>query len=318
MAARSSARLLKASLTAFPARTQTLPLSVGATRAAFSAAAIPQSHKQGQQDGSKFSQRLGAALGTAAAATVLVAGNESFANEDHIAAPSMAWGHHGFFSGYDHSAIRRGHQVFAQICASCHGLKLVAYRTLVNVAYTEDEVKELAAEVEYPDDPGEDGEPQDRPGKLSDYIKGPYANEQQARYANGGALPPDLSIMTKARVAGEDYVFSLLTGYRDPPEGVTVREGLHYNPYFPGGAIGMAKQLNDGAVDYFDGTPSTASQMAKDVTVFLNWCAEPELNDRHSQGVKWLFALAVAIGGAAYFKRFRWSVLKTRRLEFRV
>jgi len=308
--------MLKAALTTLPARAQSVSFS-----SAGRAVAAPFAQKREEQrkeQWSSFSKGLGATVGAFGAAAVLVSGNEVFANEDHIHSPSQSWGHHGFFSGYDHSSIRRGHQVFAQICASCHGLKLVAFRTLVNVAYTEDEVKAMAEEREFPDDPAENGEPQTRPGKLSDYMKGPYANEQQARYANGGALPPDLSIMTKARPGGEDYLFSLLTGYHEPPAGVTVREGLHYNPYFPGGAIGMAKQLNDGAVDYFDGTPSTASQMAKDVSTFLSWCAEPELNDRHSQGVKWMFALALAIAGSAYFKRFRWSTLKTRRIQYRV
>ena len=114
----------------------------------------------------------------------------------------------------------------------------------------------------------------------------PYANDNAARAANNGALPPDLSLIVKARHGGPDYIFALLTGYREPPAGVEIRPGLHYNPYFPGAAIGMAQQLFDGMVDYEDGTPATASQMAKDVTTFLNWAAEPEHDERKLMGLK--------------------------------
>jgi ubiquinol-cytochrome c reductase cytochrome c1 subunit len=310
MASKSASQLVK---TVLP-RSQHIVLG-SATRSLVSTAGAQSEHGGSSRDRKVF--KYGAAAGAVGAA-MLIGGSEVFANEDHLGPPPMPWNHHGFFSGFDASSIRRGHQVFAQVCASCHGLKLVAWRTLIDVAYTEQEVKDMASEMEYPDDPGEDGEERTREGKPSDYIKGPYANEQQARYANGGALPPDLSIITKARPHGEDYVFSLLTGYRtEPPEGIVLREGLHYNPYFPGGAIGMAKQLHDGAVEYFDGTPSSASQMAKDVTTFLSWCAEPELNERHKQGVKWICALGIAAIGAGYFKRFRWMAVKSRKVEYK-
>ncbi|KAJ1390868.1 Cytochrome c1 [Sesbania bispinosa] len=121
----------------------------------------------------------------------------------------------------------------------------------------------MAAEIEVVDGPNDEGEMFTRPGKLSDRFPEPYANEAAARFANGGAYPPDLSLITKARHNGQNYVFALLTGYRDPPAGVSIREGLHYNPYFPGGAIAMPKMLNDGAVEYEDGTPATESQMGK-------------------------------------------------------
>lgn len=122
--------------------------------------------------------------------------------------------------------------------------------------------------------------------QLSDYFPAPYANDNAARAANNGALPPDLSLIVKARHGGPDYIFALLTGYREPPAGIEIRQGLHYNPYFPGGAIGMPQQLFDGMVDYADGTPATASQMAKDVSTFLAWASEPEMDERKLMGLK--------------------------------
>ncbi|KAG0622850.1 hypothetical protein M758_3G128700 [Ceratodon purpureus] len=228
------------------------------------------------------------------------------------------WSHNGVLSGYDHASIRRGHQVFQQVCAACHSASLVAYRDLIGVAYTEDEVKCLAAEVEIEDGPNDEGEMYSRPGKPSDHFQNPYPNEQAARFANGGAYPPDLSLITKARHDGQNYVFALLLGYREPPAGVSVREGLHYNPYFPGGAIAMPKMLTDGGVEYEDGTPATESQMAKDVVTFLSWAAEPEMDERKLAGAKWIFVLSLALVQAAYYKRFRWSPIKSRKLVFDV
>ncbi|KAG2594108.1 hypothetical protein PVAP13_5NG620100 [Panicum virgatum] len=204
----------------------------------------------------------------------------SYEAEHGLEAPSYPWPHAGILSSYDHASIRRGHQVYQQVCASCHSMSLISYRDLVGVAYTEEETKAMAAEIEVVDGPNDEGEMFTRPGKLSDRFPQPYANEQAARYANGGAYPPDLSLITKARHNGQSYVFALLTGYRDPPAGVSIREGLHYNPYFPGGAIAMPKMLMDGAVEYEDGTPATEAQMGKDVVSFLSWAAEPEMEER--------------------------------------
>ncbi|KOM38180.1 hypothetical protein LR48_Vigan03g156200 [Vigna angularis] len=298
--------------------------------------------------------------------------------EHGLACPSYPWPHKGILSSYDHASIRRGHQVYTEVCASCHSMSLISYRDLVGVAYTEEEVKAMAAEIEVVDGPNDEGEMFTRPGKLSDRFPQPYANEAAARFANGGAYPPDLSLITKARHNGQNYVFSLLTGYRDPPAGVShgggdlgliwrhittglsrsvndsalvllqgrslraicsviigncsatpcpillmqshltqtckIREGLHYNPYFPGGAIAMPKMLNDGAVEYEDGTPATEAQMGKDVVSFLSWAAEPEMEERKLMGFKWIFVLSLALLQAAYYRRLRWSVLKSRKL----
>ncbi|CAI0456784.1 unnamed protein product [Linum tenue] len=160
----------------------------------------------------------------------------------------------------------------------------------------------------------DEGEMFTRPGKLSDRFPQPYPNESAARFANGGAYPPDLSLITKARHNGQNYVFALLTGYREPPAGISIREGLHYNPYFPGGAIAMPKMLNDGAVEYEDGTPATEAQMGKDVVSFLSWAAEPEMEERKLMGFKWIFLLSLALLQVGYHRRMRWSVLKSRKL----
>lgn len=217
-------------------------------------------------------------------------------------------------SAYDHRSIRRGFQVYQQVCATCHSINQIHFRDLVGVAYTEEEAKELALNIELTDGPNDEGEMFDRPGRLSDKIPSPYANEEAARFANGGAYPPDLSLISKARHQGADYIFALLLGYREPPAGVSVREGLHYNPYFPGGAIAMPKMLNDEGVEYDDGTPATEAQQAKDVATFLAWAAEPEADDRKLMGAKWIVALTLVLATTVYYKRWKWAALKSRRI----
>ncbi|KAJ1897361.1 cytochrome c1, partial [Coemansia sp. IMI 209127] len=220
------------------------------------------------------------------------------------------------FGTYDHASIRRGFIVFKEVCSACHSLDLVYWRNLVGVAFTEEETRGMAAEFEYTDGPNEKGDMFQRPGKLTDPIPPPYANEEAARAANAGALPPDLSLITKARHGGVDYIYSLLTGYCDPPAGVEIREGLNYNPYFPGGAIAMAQNIFDGVVEFEDGTPNTASQIAKDVVTFLNWAAEPELDDRKKIGVKALILFSTLTAIALWAKRNRWQTLKTRKIVY--
>jgi len=256
-----------------------------------------------------------AGLGTLAWASLSFGESVAADEAEHgLASAEYPWPHNGVFSSYDHASIRRGHQVYQQVCAACHSVALLHYRDLVGVCYTEDEAKEMALENEVTDGPDDTGEMFDRPAKLSDPLPRPYANEEGARYANGGAYPPDLSLITKARHDGQNYVFSLLLGYKDPPAGVHVREGLYYNPYFPGGAIAMPKMLADGGVEYDDGTPATESQMAKDVTTFLAWAAEPEHDERKLMGVKWIFVLSLVLAQAVYYKRLRFAPLKSRKV----
>ncbi|XP_054023429.1 cytochrome c1, heme protein, mitochondrial [Dryobates pubescens] len=239
------------------------------------------------------------------------------AGELELHPPAFPWSHGGALAALDHASLRRGFQVYKQVCSACHSMEYVAFRNLIGVTHTEAEAKALAEEVEVQDGPDENGEFFMRPGKISDYFPRPYPNAEAARAANNGALPPDLSYIVNARHGGEDYVFSLLTGYCEPPAGVTVREGLHYNPYFPGQAIGMAPPIYNEVLEYDDGTPATMSQIAKDVCTFLRWAAEPEHDHRKRMGLKVLMISGLLISLLYYMKRHKWSVLKSRKMVYR-
>jgi len=240
----------------------------------------------------------------------------SFASDDALQPPKYPWYHILPWRSFDHAAIRRGWNVYKNVCSSCHSIEQICFRHLVDVCLTEAEAEAIANDTEITDGPNEEGEMFERPGKLFDKLPKPYANANAAKAANGGALPPDLSLMVKARPRAEDYVFALLTGYKEPPAGIAVREGLYYNPYFPGGVIGMPPPLMNGQVEYDDGTPATVSQMAKDVSTFLCWTAEPEHDERKRMGIKALFLITLAILPSAYFKRLTWAPIKSRQLRF--
>jgi len=263
----------------------------------------------------QFGLVTGAIVGTTAAAYMYADVSANMADEG-LHPPTHPWPHSGPLSTFDHAAIRRGYQVYREVCAACHSLDRIAWRNLIDVSHTDAEVKAMAEEFEYQDGPDDNGEMYMRPGKPSDYMPKAYANEEAARAANAGALPPDLSLITKARHGGEDYVFALLTGYVDPPGGVEVREGLNYNPYFPGGAIAMARTLFDGVVEYEDGTPATASQMAKDVSTFLAWAAEPEHDERKKMGMKATVILVGMTALSVWLKRFKWAPIKNRKFLY--
>jgi len=231
--------------------------------------------------------------------------------------PKQQWFHNTMIGSYDAQGLRRGYLVYKNVCKACHSLDYLAYREMVGVFLTEEEAKAEAEEVMIIDGPDETGEMFERPGKLSDKLPGPYANEEQAKYANNGALPPDLSYIVQARHGNEDYVFSLLTGYCEPPAGYDLRDGLHYNPYFPGGAIGMAQALYPGVYEYPDGTPASVSQMAKDVTMFLSWVSQPEMQERNRMGIKVLIILAIVLPASYYLKRHKWAPVKNMKIEYR-
>jgi len=236
--------------------------------------------------------------------------------QDHLEAPAYPWNHMLPWESFDHASIRRGFFVYQTIAKACHSMNYVHYRQLVNVALTEQEAKDISAGDQYPDKPNDEGDIVMRPGGLTDHLPNPYRNEKEARYMNNGAYPPDLSLIVKARHGNEDYVFALLTGYRDPPAGVKVAENMYYNPYFPGGQIAMPPPISEGAVEYEDGTEASISQMAKDVVTYLTWASFPEQNDRHLMGLK-AFSLLIALSFPLfYYKRFLWSVVKNRKVAF--
>ena len=240
--------------------------------------------------------------------TLLGAATPAHASGDeHISLPSVNFSFNGMFGTYDRASAQRGFQVYREVCSACHSLRLVAYRNLRDLGLTEEQVRVIAAAVQIQDGPNDEGQMYERPGRPSDRFRSPFPNAQAARSANNGALPPDLSVITKAREGGAAYIFGLLTGYGDPPAGTTVMEGMNYNRYFPGHQIAMAPPLNADQVQFADGTAATVPQMARDVATFLNWAAEPELETRHAMGLRILMFLAV-LGGLVYaVKRKIWS-----------
>jgi ubiquinol-cytochrome c reductase cytochrome c1 subunit len=208
----------------------------------------------------------------------------------------VSWPFDGMFGTFDRAAAQRGFQVYREVCSACHSLDFIAFRNLTDLGFSAEQVAALAAEYTVPDGPNDDGEMFERPARLSDRLPPPYPNPQAARVANGGALPPDLSLITKARADGADYLYSLLQGYQEAPSDESGPEGTYYNIYFPGHWIAMPSPLSDGAVSYADGTEATVPQMAADVTNFLSWAAEPTLEQRKQTGLKALLFLIVFTG----------------------
>jgi len=243
----------------------------------------------------------------ALAAGLIGAGAASQARAQEIVLPEEHWTFQGIFGTFDRAALRRGFQVYREICSNCHSMNLMHYRNLEEIGFTEDEVKQIAASVQVTDGPNDNGEMFERPGKPSDPFKAPFANPQAARAANNGALPPDLSLMAKARVGGPDYIHAILTGYAEPPAGMKMQAGMNYNKYFAGHQIAMPPPLSDGAVTYADGTKATVDQMARDVATFLMWTAEPNLEERHRIGVKTILFLIVLTGMLYAVKRKVWA-----------
>ena len=206
------------------------------------------------------------------------------------------WSFKGLFGKFDRGALQRGYQVYTEVCSSCHSMKYLSYRNLAEKGGPEfsiAEAKAIAASFEVTDGPNDDGEMFTRPGKLSDKFVMPYDNIKAAQAANGGAYPPDMSVLVKARGGGVDYIYSLLQGYEDPPVGMSLDDGVYYNKYMYGNKIKMANQLSDGLVEYGDGTTASVEQMSKDVTTFLMWAAEPHLESRHQMGFKAIVYLII-------------------------
>ena len=224
------------------------------------------------------------------------------------------WSFKGLFGKFDRGALQRGYQVYTEVCSSCHSMKYLSYRNLAEKGgpeFTVEQAKAIAASFEVTDGPNEDGEMFVRPGKLSDKFIMPYENVKAAQAANGGAYPPDMSVLIKARGDGADYIYSLLQGYEEPPAGMTLDDGVYYNKYMYGNKIKMANQLSDGLVEYNDGTEATVQQMSKDITTFLMWSAEPHLETRHQMGFKAIIYLII-LTTLVYFSMKRiWSRIET-------
>jgi ubiquinol-cytochrome c reductase cytochrome c1 subunit len=245
------------------------------------------------------------------------AGYAVYANAEKVDPPHNHWSHSSAFSTYDTASLRRGYEVYRQVCSTCHSMNLIYFRNLVGNTHTEEQAKALAGSFDVVDGPNDVGEMFERPGKLSDSFSAPYPNDEFARNVNNGALPPDLSCIAKARHSGPDYIYALLTGYdHEIPAGAPAKPGLYFNPYFDGGYIGMTKPLSDGQVEYEDGTPATVSQMAKDVATFLQWCSEPEQDERRKKGFQFMVTWVFMAGLAGYYKRFTWASMKTRKISW--
>jgi ubiquinol-cytochrome c reductase cytochrome c1 subunit len=217
------------------------------------------------------------------------------------------WSFDGAFGTYDTAALQRGFEVYRTICSNCHSMKLLSYHDLSGIGYSEAEIKAIAASVQVPDEPDDTGEIKDRPGRPSDHFKAPFANDQAAKAANNGALPPDQSLLVRGRKYGPDYIYALMVGYKDAPADVKVPDGLYYNVAFPGNKIAMPPPLSDDVVQYADGTKATLQQEAHDVATFLTWAADPTLNMRHRIGARVVIFLAVFSGVMYGVKRKVWS-----------
>lgn len=264
---------------------------------------------------------IGLMAGAGAGAAFAEEGHDLAAATEHAIAgghfpilkpKNVDWSFGGPFGKYDKAQLQRGLKVYKEVCSACHSMKLVSFRTLEDLGYSEAQVKAFAAEYEVQDGPNADGEMYTRKAVPSDHFPPPFPNQEAAAASNGGAAPPDMSLLAKARgvergfpqflfdiftqyqQGGPDYIYSLLTGYQEPPQGVEVAEGTHFNPYFASAiALKMAPPISDDQVTYDDGSPQTLDQYAKDVSAFLMWAAEPHLEERKRTGFMVMVFLAI-------------------------
>jgi cytochrome c1 len=265
-------------------------------------------------------------LAVALAVSLSVLGMRVALAQEAEAPPRLSWSFHGPFGTYDQAQLQRGFKVYREVCSTCHSIKLLAFRNLADPGgpdFTEAQAATVAASFQVTDGPNDKGEMFQRPGKLADYFPPPFPNDQAARAALGGGLPPDMSVLAKARSheagfprfifdaftqyqeAGPDYIHAILTGYEEQaPAGFALSPGTQYNKYFPGHAIAMPKPLSDGQVEYTDGAPATVDQYAKDISAFLMWAAEPKLDERKRLGFQ-VFVYLIVLTGLLYFTKRR-------------
>ena len=246
---------------------------------------------------------------------VLFAGINPVSAAEKTSLLKVDWSFKGIFGKFDRGSLQRGYQVYTEVCASCHSMKYLSYRNLAEKGGPEfsiEQVKAIAASFEVTDGPNSDGEMFERPAKLSDKFVKPYENVKAAQAANGGAYPPDMSVLAKARSGGVDYIYSVLLGYEDPPSGVTLDDGVYYNKYMYGNNIKMAQPLSDGLIEYTDGTIASEEQMAKDVSTFLMWAAEPHLEARHKMGFKAILYLIILTILVYFSMKKIWSRIESK------
>ena len=238
---------------------------------------------------------------------------------ESLTPPKQEWSFGGILGTFDRAALQRGFQNYRENCAACHSLKYIAFRNLADLGYNANEIKALAAEATVVDGPDDEGEMFERAGLPADLLPSPFPNAKAAAAANNGAVPPDLSLMAKARKGGADYIHALLTGYEELPENwkdleeydflpeeFELQEGLSFNRYFPGFQIAMTQPLYEGGIEYADGTEATIEQMAHDIATFLMWTAEPKLEVRKSWGIKAMIFVLVMTVLLYFAKRKIW------------
>ncbi len=273
-------------------------------------------------------------IGALAVGLALGMGVAQAAGEAGPTIDRQSWTFGGFRGYFDNNQLQRGFLVYKEVCSSCHGVKRLAFRNLSEKGgpeYPEDGVKSLAATYQIVDGPNDQGKMFKRPARLSDAIPTPFSNEAEARSANNGALPPDLSVIAKARgievdrsflavpfhmlkdigngyqEAGADYIYALLTGYDKAPAGMKLELGMNYNKYFPGSQIAMTNPLQDGQVKYTDGTPATVANYSRDVVAFLAWSADPKLEERKRMGLLVMLYLLITTILLYFAKKRVWA-----------
>jgi ubiquinol-cytochrome c reductase cytochrome b/c1 subunit len=273
--------------------------------------------------GSKTAPMVSAAIMLAVAGALFAGSTQSALAEQQETPPSLKWSFAGPFGKYDRGSLQRGLKIYKEVCSNCHGLSYIAFRNLADPGgpgYSAAQAAAFASEYKIKDGPNDQGEMFERPGRPADYFPSPFPNEQAARVANGGGLPPDLSLIAKARSyergfpwfifdffsqfqeQGPNYIAAVLQGYQKTPPGVTIPEGNYYNKYFPGHAIKMPQPLSDGQVTFDDGSPATLPQYARDIATFLMWAAEPQMEARKRLGLQ-VFVILIIFTGLMYFTK---------------
>jgi ubiquinol-cytochrome c reductase cytochrome c1 subunit len=246
----------------------------------------------------------------AAAGVIIALGGGAAAAAEGVPAPmARHWPFEGVFGHFDRAATQRGLQIYREVCSNCHSLNYIAFRNLAALGYSDDQIKAIAAEYQITDGPNDQGEMYQRPGRPTDAFPPPFANDQAARAANGGALPPDLSLITKARADGSNYVYSLLQGYHEPPPDASGPEGTYFNIFFPSHWIAMPPPLSADQVTYADGTQASLEQESSDIASFLTWAGEPSMESRKQSGLKVMLFLIILTGLLYATKRKVWAHL---------